>query len=63
MKDVEDQIRARKSEVEQLIKEMREANMESLAISPPEESKQFLDGEFDYILANDKSESLSSFFD
>jgi hypothetical protein len=23
---------------------MREANMESLAISPPEESKQFLDG-------------------
>ena len=44
VKDVEDQIRARKSEVEQLIKEMREANMESLAISPPEESKQFLDG-------------------
>ena len=43
-KDVEDQIRARKAEVEQLIKEMREANMESLAISPPEESKQFLDG-------------------
>merc|ERR1711981_478881 len=43
VKDVEDQIRARKAEVEQLIKEMREANMESLAISPPEESKQFLD--------------------
>ena len=46
VKDVEDQIRARKAEVEQLIKEMREANMESLAISPPEESKQFLDGKF-----------------
>ena len=45
MKEVEGQIRQRKSEVEQLIKEMREANMESLAISPPEESKQFLEGE------------------
>lgn len=44
VKDVEDQISQRKSEVEKLIKEMREANMESLAISPPEESKQFLDG-------------------
>jgi len=32
--------------VERLIREMREANMESLAISPPElESKQFLEGE------------------
>jgi hypothetical protein len=41
---VEDQISQRKAEVEKLIKEMREANMESLAISPPEESKQFLDG-------------------
>ena len=45
VKDVEEQISARKAEVENLIKEMREANMESLAISPPEESKQFLDGE------------------
>lgn len=45
VKDVEEQIRQRKSEVEKLVKEMREANMESLAISPPEESKQFLDGE------------------
>ena len=44
VKDVEDQINQRKAEVEKLIQEMREANMESLAISPPEESKQFLDG-------------------
>lgn len=44
VKEVEGQIRQRKSEVEQLIKEMREANMESLTISPPEESKQFLEG-------------------
>ncbi len=42
---MEDQITQRKAEVEKLISEMREANMESLAISPPEESKQFLDGE------------------
>ncbi len=45
MKEVEEQISQRKAEVEKLIREMREANMESLAISPPEESKQFLDGE------------------
>ena len=45
VKEVEDAISARKAEVEKLIREMREANMESLAISPPEESKQFLDGE------------------
>ena len=45
MKEVEDKISARKAEVEKLIREMREANLESLAISPPEESKQFLDGE------------------
>lgn len=44
VKDVEEQISERKAEVEKLIQEMREANMESLAISPPEESKQFLDG-------------------
>lgn len=44
VKDVEDQISQRKAEVEKLIKEMRDANMESLAISPPEESKQFVEG-------------------
>lgn len=44
VKDVEEQISQRKAEVEKLIQEMREVNMESLAISPPEESKQFLDG-------------------
>ncbi len=49
VRDVEDQISQRKSEVEKLIKEMREANMESLAISPPEESKQFLDGERQFV--------------
>jgi hypothetical protein len=50
VKEVEDQISARKAEVEKLIREMREANMESLAISPPEESKQFLDGEFNALV-------------
>lgn len=44
VKEVEDQISQRKAEVEKLIKEMREANMESLTISPPEESKQFIEG-------------------
>jgi len=44
VKEVEDKISARKAEVEKLIREMREANLESLAISPPEESKQFLEG-------------------
>jgi hypothetical protein len=44
VKEVDDQINQRKAEVEKLIQEMREANMESLTISPPEESKQFLDG-------------------
>lgn len=46
VKDVEDQINRRKAEVEKLIQEMREVNMESLAISPLEESKQFLDGKY-----------------
>ena len=46
VKDVEDQISQRKAEVEKLIQEMREVNMESLAISPPEESQQFLDGKY-----------------
>jgi hypothetical protein len=50
VKDVEDAISQRKAEVEKLIKEMREANMESLAISPPEESKQFLDGKLLFFL-------------
>ena len=45
MKEVEEKISARKAEVEKLIREMREANLESLAISPPEESKQFLEGQ------------------
>ena len=31
---------------------MREVNMESLAISPPEESKQFLDGNLSYSTIN-----------
>ena len=52
VKEVEDQISQRKAEVEKLIKEMREANMESLAISPPEESKQFLDGNFAILSRN-----------
>ena len=32
-------------QVEKLIQEMKTANLESLTISPPEESKAFLDGE------------------
>jgi len=43
VKDVEAQILARKGEVEQLIQEMKSANLESLTISPPEETKAFLD--------------------
>lgn len=42
--DVENQIQARKAEVEKLIQDMKSANLESLTISPPEESKAFLDG-------------------
>jgi len=41
--DVEAAIQQRKSEVEKLIQEMKTANLESLTISPPEESKAFLD--------------------
>ena len=52
VEEVQEQISHRKAEVEKLIKEMRDANMESLAISPPEESKQFLDGE-NYIKMQD----------
>lgn len=43
VKDVEAQILARKGEVEQLIQDMKSANLESLTISPPEETKAFLD--------------------
>ena len=35
----------RKGEVEKLIQDMKSANLESLTISPPEESKTFLEGE------------------
>ena len=52
VKDVEDQISQRKAEVEKLIQEMREVNMESLAISPPEESKQFLDGKSTFYISS-----------
>ena len=44
MQDVENQISARKAEVEKLIQDMKSANLESLTISPPDESKAFLDG-------------------
>ena len=42
--DVETAIMARKGEVEKLIADMKSANLESLTISPPEETKAFLDG-------------------
>jgi len=41
--DVEHAILARKGEVEKLIADMKSANLESLTISPPEETKAFLD--------------------
>lgn len=44
VQDVENQISARKAEVEKLIQDMKSANLESLTISPPDESKAFLDG-------------------
>ena len=44
--DVEHAILARKGEVEKLIADMKSANLESLTISPPEETKAFLDGRF-----------------
>lgn len=43
VQDIENQISARKSEVEKLIKEMESANLESLSIAPPEGNKAFLD--------------------
>ena len=49
MQDVENQILARKSEVEKLIQDMKSANLESLTISPPEETKAFLDGKSQHI--------------
>jgi len=42
--DVEHAILSRKGEVEKLIADMKSANLESLTISPPEETKAFLDG-------------------
>lgn len=42
--DVEHAILSRKGEVERLIADMKSANLESLTISPPEETKAFLDG-------------------
>ena len=44
VQEVENQIMTRKGEVEKLIQDMKSANLESLTISPPEESKTFLDG-------------------
>jgi len=44
VQDMENQISARKAEVEGLIQDMKSANLESLAISPPEENKFFLAG-------------------
>ena len=49
VQDVENQILARKSEVEKLIQDMKSANLESLTISPPEETKAFLDGKSQHI--------------
>lgn len=43
VQEVENQIMNRKGEVEKLIQDMKSANLESLTISPPEESKTFLD--------------------
>ena len=41
---MEHAILSRKGEVEKLIADMKSANLESLTISPPEETKAFLDG-------------------
>merc|ERR1712111_137040 len=48
--DVEHAILARKGEVEKLIADMKSANLESLTISPPEETKAFLDAFVNYCL-------------
>ena len=47
--DVEHAILSRKGEVEKLIADMKSANLESLTISPPEETKAFLDGKLTHI--------------
>ena len=39
-------INEKKRQVEKLVADMKEANLQSLAISPPEELKMILDGEF-----------------
>jgi hypothetical protein len=44
VQEVEVEIQARKGEVERLIQDMKSANLESLTISPPEETRAFLDG-------------------
>ncbi len=49
MQEVEQEIQARKGEVERLIQDMKSANLESLTISPPEETRAFLDGNFLFI--------------
>ena len=52
VQQVENQIMTRKGEVEKLIQDMKSANLESLTISPPEESKTFLDGELELKQSN-----------
>ena len=51
----------RKGEVEKLIQDMKSANLESLTISPPEESKTFLDGKLKHFHAS--ASKLLSYFD
>ena len=46
---MEHAILSRKGEVEKLIADMKSANLESLTISPPEETKAFLDGKLTYL--------------
>jgi len=43
-KEVENELSSRKAEVEKLMKEMKSLNLESLTISPPEESNPFIEG-------------------
>jgi hypothetical protein len=44
VQEVEQEIQLRKGEVERLIQDMKSANLESLTISPPDETRAFLDG-------------------
>ena len=46
---MEHAILSRKGEVEKLIADMKSANLESLTISPPEETKAFLDGKLTHL--------------